>query len=138
MMYRIAAALLLCAGLVACNQNGVPATQNFVGQGDVKVLEAHLVPTGESSASVATSSAGYVIARIEFTNDLGYDTTPDASHFYLIDRSGIRYQGHDSGSSVFTGVSNSQDVLKKDDKRVYIVGFRANDPSIAGTIIYDR
>ena len=138
MMNRLAAVLLLCAGLTACNQNGIPATQNFVGQGDVKVLDAHLVPTGESSTQIASGTAGYVIARVEFTNDLGYDTTPDISHFYLVDRAGIRYQAHDSGSSVFTGISNSQEVLKKDQKRVYTVGFRANDPAIAGTIIYDR
>ena len=80
----------------------------------------------------------YVIARIEFTNDLGYDLTPDVSHFFLIDRNNNRYQAKDSGSSVFTGVSNSTMPLKMNEKREYTVGFRTTDLNIAGTIFYER
>ncbi len=76
--------------------------------------------------------------RVEFTNDLGYDTTPQISNFYLVDRAGIRYQAQDSGSSVFTGISNSQQVLKKDDKREYTFGFRTADPGVNGQIIYEK
>ena len=56
----------------------------------------------------------------------------------MIDRNNNRYQAKDSGSSVFTGVSNSTQPLKKDEKREYTIGFRASDPNIAGTIFYER
>ncbi len=79
-----------------------------------------------------------MIARIEFTNDLGYDFTPDVSHFFLIDASNNRYQGKDSGSSVFTGVSNSTMPLKMNEKREYTVGFRTNTQNVSGTIFYER
>ncbi len=139
MLTRVAAALALCLGLAACNQNDVPvATTLFQGLGDVKVLDARLVPSGDSSPATGAGSLGYVIARLEFTNDLGIDTTPRVSNFVLEDRSGTRYQAHDSGSSVFTGISNSQELLKKDEKRVYTVGFRTSDPNVSGTIYYDK
>lgn len=139
MLTRLAAALVLCAGLAACNQNDVPvATTLFQGLGDVKVLDARLVPTGDNSAATGSGTLGYVIARLEFTNDLGVDTTPKVSNFVLEDRAGTRYQAHDSGSAVFTGISNSQQPLKKDEKRIYTVGFRASDPNISGSIYYDK
>ena len=138
MIHRIAAALLLCVGLAACKEDTPVGQQLFVGQGDVKVLDAHVVPTGESSAQTSGGTLSYVIARVELTNDFGTDLTPRIESFYLIDRSNTRYQGKDSGSSVFTGVSNSQQPLKKDEKREYIVGFRVNNSSISGTIFYER
>jgi hypothetical protein len=139
MLTRLAAILVLGAGLAACNQNDVPvATSLFQGLGDVKVLDARLVPSGDNSASTGAGTLGYVIARIEFTNDLGSDTTPRISNFVLEDRAGTHYQAHDTGSAVFTGISNSQEVLKKDDKRVYTVGFRTSDPNISGSIYYDK
>jgi hypothetical protein len=140
MFRRLAAVFLVCAGLAACNQNPVPiSTALFQGQGDVKVLDAHLVPTGEGAPSTGTGSPlAYVITRIEYTNKSGVDFVPQVSDFYLMDRNGNRYQAHDSGSSVFTGVSNSQDVLAKNQTRVYTVGFRTTDPNITGTVFYDR
>lgn len=139
MIQRLAAVMLLCFGMAGCNQNDVPvATQLFQGQGDVNVLDARVVPTGDSSAATSAGTLGYVIARVEFTNDLGVETAPLIDHFYLIDRNGYRYQGKDGGSSVFTGISNSQEPLKKDEKRVYTIGFRTSDPNITGTIIYER
>ncbi len=141
MIYRFAAALLLCVSLVACKENdnpGNPGATLFVGSGDVKVLEAHIVPTGESSASTSGGTLGYVIARVELTNDFGFDATPAVSNFYLIDRKNNRYQAKDSGSAVFMGVSNSTMPLKKDEKREYTIGFRTTDPNVSGTIFYER
>jgi hypothetical protein len=143
MLRRLAAVFLVCAGLAACNQNPVPnadaATILFQGKGDVKVLEAHIVPTSESSGSTgAGANLAYVIVQIEYTNDTGSDIVPQVSDFYLMDRSGNRYQAHDSGSSVFTGISNSQDVLAKNQTRVYTFGFRTTDPTISGTVFYER
>jgi hypothetical protein len=139
MIQRLAAAVLLCSGLAACNQNDVPvATQLFQGVGDVSVLDARIVPTGEASAGTSAGTLGYVIARVEFTNDFGAEAAPQIDHFYLIDRSGNRYQAKDSGSSVFTGISNSQEPLKPNEKRTYTLGFRTNDPNVAGTILYER
>jgi hypothetical protein len=139
MIHRFAAALVLLASLAACKENDTPIGQQFFhGVGNVRVLDAHIVPTGDSSAQTGGGTLGYVVARIEFTNDLGYDLTPSVSNFYLIDRNNNRYQAKDSGSSVFTGVSNSTLPLKKDEKREYTIGFRTSDPSISGTIFYER
>ncbi|HEX3464970.1 MAG TPA: hypothetical protein VHS78_13060 [Candidatus Elarobacter sp.] len=140
MIHRLAAALLLALGLAACKEpDSSPLGQQFFqGQGDVRVIDAHIVPTGESSAQTGGGQLQYVIARIEFTNDLGYDLTPDVTHFYLLDRNNNRYQAKDSGSSVFTGVSNSTMPLKQGEKREYTIGFRTNDPSVSGTIFYER
>ena len=140
MIHRFAAALILVLSLAACKENDSgPLSQAFFqGQGDVRVIEAHIIPTGDSSAQTGGGTLRYVLARVEFTNDLGYDLTPDITHFYLIDRNNNRYQGKDSGSSVFTGVSNSTLPLKKDEKREYTVGFRTTDPNVAGTIFYER
>lgn len=140
MLTRAAALLALVLALAACKENDTaPLSQQFFrGQGDVKVLDARVIPTGDASAQTGGGTLRYVLARIEFTNDLGYDLTPDVSHFYLVDQNNNRYQGKDSGSSVFTGVSNSTQVLKQNEKREYTVGFRTNDPNVSGTIFYER
>ena len=140
MIHRFAAALVLALSLAACKENDTaPLSQAFFqGQGDVKVIEAHIVPTGDSSAQTGGGTLRYVLARIEFTNDLGYDLTPDITHFYLIDRNNTRYQAKDSGSSVFTGVSNSTLPLKQNEKREYTVGFRTTEQNVSGTIFYER
>lgn len=138
MIHRFAAALLLCVSLAACKENDNPGPQLFHGSGDVKVLEAHIVPTGEASATTSGGTLGYVVARVELTNDFGVDATPQISNFYLIDLKNNRYQAKDSGSSVFMGVSNSTAPLKKDEKREYTIGFRTSDPNVSGTILYER
>jgi len=139
MIQRLAAALLLCAGLAACKENDVPpVTSAFQGDKDVKVLDARFVPTGESAPGIANGTLTYLIVRVEFTNDLGYDTVPQVSNFYLIDRTGTRYQAKDSGSAVFTGISNSSQVLKQNDKREYVIGFRTPDPGVSGQVVYEK
>lgn len=140
MIRRLAAALVLGLSLAGCKEpDSAPLSRQFFqGQGDVRVIEAHIVPTGDSSAQTSGGTLDYVIARIEFTNDLGYDLTPDITHFYLLDRNNNRYQAKDSGSSVFTGVSNSTMPLKQGEKREYTIGFRTTDPTVSGTIFYER
>ncbi len=71
------------------------------------------------------------------TNDTRADITPEITNFYLLDRNQNRFQGKDTGSSVFTGISNSTQILKVGEKREYTVGFRTSDPNITGTIIYE-
>jgi hypothetical protein len=56
----------------------------------------------------------------------------------LIDANNNRFQGKDSGSSVFTGVSNSTMPLKKGEKREYTIGFRTSDQNVSGQILYER
>jgi len=140
MIHRIAAALVLVLSLAACKENDAPQIGSllFQGVGNVKVIEAHVVPTGDSSAQTGGGTLGYVIARVVLTNDMGADITPDISHFYLLDSNQNRYQGKDSGSSVFTGVSNSLMPLKKDEKREYTVGFRTTSQNVSGQILYER
>jgi hypothetical protein len=140
MIHRFAAALVLALSLAACKENDAQplGQQFFQGVGNVKVLEAHIVPTGDSSAQTGGGTLHYVIARVELTNDMGADLTPDISNFYLIDANNNRFQGKDSGSSVFTGVSNSTMPLKKTEKREYTIGFRTTDQNVSGQILYER
>jgi hypothetical protein len=140
MIQRLAAALVLAVSLAGCKEPDASpqGQQGFQGIGNVKVIEAHMVLTGDSSAQTGGGTLRYVLARVELTNDMGVDLTPDISHFYLIDGNNNRFQGKDSGSSVFTGVSNSTMPLKKTEKREYTVGFRTTDPNVSGTIFYER
>jgi hypothetical protein len=143
MIQRFAVALLLCVGLVACKENDTPAggspvgAQLFQGIGNVKVFDAHIVLSGDSAAGASNGELEYVVARVELTNDTRADFTPEISNFYLLDRNQNRYQGKDTGSSIFMGISNSTQVLKVGEKREYTVGFRTTDPNITGTIIYE-
>jgi hypothetical protein len=143
MFRRLAVALILCAGLVACKEDnaggggGPVGAQLFQGLGDVRVIDAHIVLSGDAAAGTGSGQLEYVIARIEFTNNTRSDFTPQITDFYLLDRNQNRYQGKDSGSSVFTGLSNSVQPLKVGEKREYTVGFRTTDPNITGTITYD-
>jgi len=143
MLQRLVVALVLCAGLVACKEDnaggggGPVGAQLFHGVGAVRVIDAHIVLSGDASANTSAGQLEYVVARVELTNDTRADFTPEVSNFYLFDNSQNRYQGKDSGSSVFTGVSNSVQPLKVGEKREYTVGFRTADPNITGTIVYE-
>jgi hypothetical protein len=124
----------------AAGTNRAPAAPSIAGIGDVNVLAVRFVPTGDSGPGLAPGSVTYVVARLELTNATTHDFTPDISRFFLTGASGARsdrYQGTDSGSSVFVGVSNSHRTLKQGDKRLYTVGFRSTDPVIAGTVSYE-
>ena len=139
MFARLAAAVLLCAGLIACKESNTPVGAQVVqGSGDVRVINSHLVPSGDSSAEMSGGSLTYLIARIEFTNDTGVSVVPTADHFYLIDQNGNRFQGQDSGSSVFAGISNVLTLMQKDEKRELTIGFRTPNANTSGTISYER
>jgi len=139
MVARLAAILILGAGLAACKEPDSPAANPlFHGVGDVRVIDGRIVQTGDASAQTSGGTLSYLVVRIEFTNDLGSDLVPQVDHFFYVDRSGTRFQATDTGSSVFTGISNSQLVLKQNEKREYTIGFRTTDPNTAGTISYER
>jgi len=72
MFPRLAAALLLCVALTACKQddNNAPVGQTlFAGIGDVRVIDARIVPTSDSSAQTSGGTLSYLIAarRIDQT-----------------------------------------------------------------------
>jgi hypothetical protein len=138
MTFPRAVALSACLGLlVACKPADAPVgAQLFHGSGDVRVLDARLVPSGDASAQTGGGTIDYVVARVELTNDLGRDLTPDIDHFFLIDTAGNRFAATESGASALLGISNSHQLLLMNEKRVYTIGFRTNDPSVAGTIEY--
>jgi hypothetical protein len=121
----------------AAGTNQASAAPSIAGTGDVNVVAARFVPVGDSGPGLAAGSVTYVIARLELTNATAHDFTPDVSRFFLTGTRSDRYQGTDSGSSVFVGVSNSHRMLKQGDKRLYTVGFRSTDPVIAGTVSYE-
>jgi hypothetical protein len=134
-----AAVLLACVGLfAACKPSDGPVgSQLFGGTGDVRVIDARVVPTADASAQTGGGTLDYVVARVELTNDLGRDVIPDVGRFFLIDRSGNRYQATDTGSAALLGVTNSHQPLLEHEKRIYVLGFRTSDPNVAGTIEYE-
>ncbi|HEY4439545.1 MAG TPA: hypothetical protein VGN14_03775 [Candidatus Elarobacter sp.] len=139
MLARLAAAVLLCGVLVACKETAPPGnTTGVQGIGDVRVIASQIVPSGDSSGQTSGGTLNYLVARVEFTNDTGTEIVPTADRFYLIDQNGNRYAGQDSGSSVFTGISNPQTPMKKDEKRELTVGFRTPNANTSGTIGYER
>jgi hypothetical protein len=138
MMQRLAAAAVLCAGLASCKQDDGPiAGTLYTGIGPVTVDEAHIVPTGDSSANTSGGTLNYLLVRVTLLNITRADFVPQIDHFSYTDSAGNRFAGQDSGSSVFTGVSNSQQPLKINEKRDYTIGFRTTDPNTTGTISYD-
>ncbi|HTD36457.1 MAG TPA: hypothetical protein VK669_02990, partial [Candidatus Limnocylindrales bacterium] len=90
------------------------------------------------SQATSGGTTGWVLAHIVYTNTTDVAFIPDIAHFFMMDPTGQRYQAHDQGSMVFTGVSNVMTPLKKGEKREYTIGFRTNDPNVAGTIFYER
>ena len=137
MFKRIAAALALCVALAACDQTPNPGKQFFTGSSGVTVLDAHWMPTGEGSQATSGGTTGWVLAHIVYTNTTDVAFIPDIAHFFMMDPTGQRYQAHDQGSMVFTGVSNVMTPLKKGEKREYTIGFRSTDPNVTGNIFYD-
>jgi len=128
--------LALALAVGACRAPASAAAA-IAGTGDVRVLDVHFVPTGETGPGLASASPTYVLAKVELMNDTARDFTPDVARFVLTTAHNERYQGIDTGSSVLAGVSNSHGMLKQGDKRVYTVGFRTSDPVSAGTISYE-
>ena len=129
--------LLVLVLALAAGTCEAPAASSIAGAGDVNVLAVRFVPSTDAGPGLASGSRTFVLTQVELTNDTAHDYTPDVSRFFLTSAQGERYQGTDSGSSVFVGVSNSRRTLKQGDKRLYTVGFRSTDPGIAGTISYE-
>jgi hypothetical protein len=113
------------------------AASSVAGAGDVRVLSVRFVPAGNAGPGLAAGGATYVLARVELTNDAARDFTPAIDRFFLTTPDNGRYQGIESGSSAFVGVSNSHRMLKAGAKRDYVVGFRTADPVVAGTVSYE-
>lgn len=134
MWKRALLALVLALAAGTCE---APAASSIAGTGDVNVLAVRFVPEAGAGPGLAAGGRTFVLVRAELTNDTAHDYTPDISRFVLTSAQSERYQGTDSGSSAFVGVSNSHRTLKQGDKRVYTVGFRSADPVIAGTISYE-
>ena len=136
MWKRTLLALALALAVGACRAPAL-AAPSIAGAGDVRVVAVRFVPSTDAGPGLAAGGLTYVLARVELTNDTPRDFTPDVSRFFLTGAQNQRYQGTDSGSSVFVGVSNSHRMLKQGDKRLNTVGFRSTDPVIAGTISYE-
>jgi hypothetical protein len=126
--------LALAVGVCKAPALGAPS---IVGIGDVRVATVRFIPSIDGGPGLAGGALTYVLAKVELTNDTPRDFTPDVRRFFLTSAQSRRYQGIDSGSSVFVGVSNSHRILKQGEMRDYTVGFPTPDPVIAGTISYE-
>jgi hypothetical protein len=136
MWMRPTCAAVLSVALCACRQTDANDPTLITGGGPVAVLRSSYVSTGDSQAALGAGAVTYVISNVELTNDGSNPLYPVISHFFLTDRSGNRYFGIDTGSSAFTGVSNDMSPLRPNEKRTFIVGFRAAATTM-GTIRYD-
>jgi hypothetical protein len=129
-------ALALALAVGACRAPAL-AAPSITGIGDVRVVTIRFIPSTDAGSGLAAGGPTYVLARVELTNGTARDFTPGVDRFFLTGAQSRRYQGIDSGSSVFVGVSNSHRMLKAGDVRGYTVGFRTADPVITGTISYE-
>jgi hypothetical protein len=128
--------LALALAVGACEAPAL-AAPSIAGVGDVRVVTIRFIPSTDAGPGLAAGGLTYVLAKVELTNELPRDFTPDVSRFFLTGAQSRRYQGIDSGSSAFVGVSNSHRALKQGEMRIYTVGFRTTDPLITGTISYE-
>jgi hypothetical protein len=136
MRERLACGTMLCLSLAACQETKLTDPTLITGGGPVAVLESTYASSGDSQAALGAGPLTYVISNIELTDDQAAPLYPMISHFCLIDGSGNRYFGIDTGSSAFAGVANDLSPLRPGEKRKFIVGFRAG-ASTTGTIRYD-
>lgn len=136
MWKQFAFAALLAVALVGCKDTA-PAANSFRGLGDVRVIDSHLISSGDAATGVSSGALTYIVIRAELTNSGSADFTPDIGRFVLTDSTSRRYQAIDHGSSVLTFISNSSQPLKKGDKREYTFAFRATDALATGVVTYE-
>jgi hypothetical protein len=136
MWERLACAAMLCVGLGACQETKLNDPTLIAGGGPVTVVQSRYVSSGDSTAMLGAGAVTYVVSTVELTNEQSLPIYPIISHFTFFDRSGNRYFGIDTGSSVLAGTSNDLSPLKPGAKRKFIVAFRA-DATAQGTISYD-
>jgi len=92
--------------------------------------------TYQTSGDVTTGTqATYVVAKVTFKNDLGYDTTPEPKNFILTDSLGQQYVAVDSGDSALVGISNYSGTVKKGASQDYTIAFRV-PANTSGSIFY--
>ena len=136
MWKRAAAAAALAVALVACKET--PAPNAFAGLGDVKVLAARVVDSGDGLPSAAGGSGvAYLIADVELTNATPVAFVPEPARFVLTDRLGTRYHGVDAGSSALVGIANPAGSLARGAVRTYTVAFRVTSTALSGTVAYE-
>jgi hypothetical protein len=129
-------ALALALTVGACTLPAL-AAPSIAGVGDVAVRAFRFVPAAAGGPGFAAAGNTYVVATVALTNASTRGFTPSVSRFFLTAGDGERYQGTDSGSSVFVGVANSHAPLEPGERREYTVGFLTADPVAAGTVSYE-
>jgi hypothetical protein len=136
MWQRPVCAALLAIALSACRQVKPGDPTLITGGGPVAVLQSSYVSSGDSQAALGAGPVTYVVARIELTNESAAPLYPMISRFSLMDQSGNRFFGIDTGAAVLAGISNDLSPIRPGEKRTVIVAFRAGSTTI-GTIRYD-
>ena len=131
-----ACAALLAFACCACQETKITDPTLITGGGPVAVLTSSYVAAGDSAPMLGAGPVMYVVSTVELHNEQSTPLYPVIAHFSLIDRSGNRYFGSDSGSLAFAGVHNDVSPLGPDRSRTFVVAFRAGATTM-GTIRYD-
>jgi hypothetical protein len=132
----LASVVMLVVAVCACQEPKQSVAALVGGIGNVRVIAASYVASGEAASGLSGGSATWILARVELTNDQTLPLYPDVAKFALIDRQSNRFIATDSGSVVFAGSANSRAPLAPGEKREFTIGFRAGQ-NTTGTIAYE-
>jgi hypothetical protein len=136
---RIVFAAFVCAAcaLVSPKESlAASKTADFVASStNVQVHSFKYFPTLSGNVSGASNDQYYLVCKLTFTNDIGYDTAPLPKNFVLQTPTGAIYQGVDSGDSSLVGISNFAGLVPKDQKQDYTIAFRV-PANTTGTVYY--
>ena len=138
-MKRLAFALFACAVLAAAaGQSPAAARKTAVfvaGSTNVEIHSTKFFPTMSGNVSGATEDQYYIVCKLTFTNDLGFDTAPQPRNFVLQTPDGAVFVGTDTGDSALVGISNYGGTVPKDQKQDYTIAFRV-PANATGTVYY--
>ena len=134
-MFSIVATAVIALALCGCQEVKPGPSAIVSGSSNVQIISAQMVSTNDAGNSVGGQATWYLIAKIQFTNNLNYEFAPIIANFTLQDPQANRYQAFDSGSTALVGISNYEGVLKKDEKHEYTVAFRVSQGT-TGFIYY--
>ena len=125
--------VLVACVLAGCKDVKPVPSDLITGSQEITIVS---VKTYQTSGDTTTGTqATFVVAKLTFKNDVGYDTTPEPKNFVLTDSLGQQYVGVDSGDTSLVGISNYGGVVKRGATQEYTIAFRV-PANTSGSIFY--